>query len=70
MYRRKGRARTRVDGDSASIVKVDFTSIDVQIISDDYGYEEVNNMFHSAWELEDHTTVTGPSNELAWVIII
>jgi hypothetical protein len=48
MYRRKGRARTRVDGDSASIVKVDFTSIDVQIISDDYGYEEVNNMFHSA----------------------
>jgi hypothetical protein len=45
---REERARTGVGGDSTTLVDVDFTSIDIQIISDDYGYEEVNNMFHSA----------------------
>jgi hypothetical protein len=45
---REGRMRTGVGDDSTTLVEVDFTSIDIQIISDDYGYKEVNNMFHSA----------------------
>jgi hypothetical protein len=40
--------RTSVGDDSTTLVEVDFTSIDIQIISDDYGYKEVNNMFYSA----------------------